>query len=311
MIASMHARVRGRYAPSPSGAQHLGNARTALLAWLSVRARGGAFVLRIEDLDPARCKRVYEDLVLTDLRWLGLDWDEGPDVGGPHAPYRQSERDAFYGAALARLATFACSCTRRELRQTSVAPHGIEPVYPGTCAMGPADPSRPLALRWHAPRERVVVDDEIAGTIEQDVETDIGDFVLRRGDGAWAYQLAVVVDDAAMAISEVVRGQDLLASTPRQVLLQRALGVATPRYAHVPLLLGPDGEKLSKRHGAPDMQTLREGGADPAKVVAALARSAGLVGADVRRVRPRELVADFELSRVAAALHVLELDALG
>jgi len=240
-----------------------------------------------------------------------VDWDEGPDVGGPHGPYRQSERSTLYGAALARLATFPCSCTRRELRQTSVAPHGLEAVYPGTCVVAPADPARPLALRWHAPRGRVAIDDAIAGTIEQDVETEIGDFVLRRGDGAWAYQLAVVVDDAAMAITEVVRGQDLLASTPRQVLLQRALGVPTPRYAHVPLLLGPDGEKLSKRHGAPDMQTLREGGADPAKVVAVLARSAGLVGAHVQRVTPRELLADFELARVVGAANILDPHALG
>jgi glutamyl-tRNA synthetase len=165
-------------------------------------------------------------------------------------------------------------------------------------------------LRWHAPRGRIAIDDAITGPIEEDVETDIGDFVLRRGDGAWAYQLAVVVDDAAMAISEVVRGEDLLASTPRQVLLARALGLAVPRFAHVPLLLGPDGQKLSKRHGAPSMAELREGGADPARVVAVLARSAGLVGAHVERVTPRELVDDFDLARVVGATNVLDPAAL-
>ncbi len=304
------ARPRGRYAPSPSGAQHLGNARTALLAWLSIRAAHGAFVMRIEDLDPARCKPEFEALVLADLRWLGLDWDEGPDVGGAYGPYRQSERGALYEAALARLSTFACSCTRRELRLTSVAPHGLEPVYPGTCEHGPVDPTRPLSSRWHAPRGRIAIDDAIAGTIEQDVETEIGDFVLRRADGAWAYQLAVVVDDAAMAIDEVVRGEDLLASTPRQVLLGRALGLPVPRFAHVPLLLGPDGQKLSKRHGAPSIAELREGGADPARVVAVLARSAGLVDGHVRRVTPRELVDDFDLARVVGATNVLDPAAL-
>jgi glutamyl-tRNA synthetase len=301
---------RGRYAPSPTGRQHLGNARTALLAWLQIRAAGGRFVMRVEDLDPGRSRIEYERTVLADLRWLGLDWDEGPDVGGPFAPYRQSERGEHYAAALDRLRTFACSCTRRELRMTSVAPHGAEPVYPGTCVAGPTDPSRPLSLRWHAPRGRIAIDDAITGPIEEDVETDIGDFVLRRGDGAWAYQLAVVVDDAAMAISEVVRGEDLLASTPRQVLLARALGLAVPRFAHVPLLLGPDGQKLSKRHGEPSMAELREGGADPARVVAVLARSAGLVGAHVERVTPRELVDDFDLARVVGATNVLDPAAL-
>jgi len=310
MMSAVHADARGRYAPSPSGPQHLGNARTALLAWLQIRATGGRFVLRVEDLDRARCKPAFEALVIEDLRWLGLDWDEGPDVGGSCGPYRQSERDAIYEAALGRLSTFACSCTRRELRETASAPHGVEPVYPGTCVDGPRDPARPLAVRWHVPRGRVAIEDEILGTIEQDVETEIGDFVLRRTDGGWAYQLAVVVDDAAMGITHVLRGQDLVASTPRQVLLQRALGLPTPQYAHVPLLLGPDGEKLSKRHGAPDMKTLREGGADAGHVVAVLARSAGLVGAHVHHVMPRELVGDFDLGLLDGATNVLDPAAL-
>lgn len=298
--------LRGRYAPSPTGRQHLGNARTALLAWLQIRAGGGRFVLRIEDIDPQRAKRTFEDTVLADLRWLGLDWDEGPDVGGPHGPYRQSERGEHYAAALDRLATFRCSCTRRELRDAALAPHGCEPVYPGTCVDGPADPSRPLSLRWRAPPGTARADDTLVGTLEQDVASEIGDFVLRRGDGAWAYQLAVVVDDAAMGITHVLRGEDLWPSTPRQVWLARALGLPTPTWTHVPLVCGPGGEKLSKRDGVPDMASLREGGADPARVVAELARSCGLVQ-DAARVHPRELVADFELDALRVGPHVLDL----
>lgn len=316
--------VRGRYAPSPTGRMHLGNARTALLAWLHVRAAGGAFVLRIEDLDGGRAREGFERFILEDLRWLGLDWDEGPDVGGPHGPYRQSENAARYAAACDRLATYRCMCSRREIREATLAPHGVEPIYPGTCRPGTCRPGtcrpgtcrpgngwqetppppkvaprRPAARRWIVPPGVVRVVDEVVGEVAQDVAAQVGDFVLQRSDGAWAYQLAVVVDDAAMGITHVLRGVDLLDSTPRQVLLQRALGLPTPRYAHVPLLQGPDHEKLSKRQQAPDLGALREGAVDPQRVVAALARSVGLVGPSVMRVQPAELVADFELG----ALH--------
>lgn len=290
--------VVGRYAPSPSGRQHLGNARTALLAWLHARAQGGRFVLRIEDLDPIRCRAIHERTVIEDLRWLGIDWDEGPDVGGGHGPYRQSERSSHYAEALARLDTFACTCTRRELRDAAAAPHGVEPVYPGTCLRHGAVAGRPAAIRWHAPRGRARAEDPRMGVLEQDVATEIGDFVLRRGDGAWAYQLAVVVDDAAMGVTDVVRGEDLWASTPRQVWLQRALQLPSVRYLHVPLLLADGGDKLSKRHGAPDIAALREGGADPQRVVAALARSAGLVSPSIHAVAAAALVADFAPSRI-------------
>lgn len=301
---------RGRYAPSPTGRQHLGNARTALLAWLQIRAAGGRFVMRVEDLDPGRSRIEYERTVLADLRWLGIDWDEGPDVGGPFAPYRQSERGEHYAAALDRLQTFACSCTRRELRDSALAPHGIEPVYPGTCRGGPSDPTRPLASRWRTPPGCAQAEDRLAGVLAQDVATEIGDFVLRRGDGAWAYQLAVVVDDAQMGITDVLRGEDLWPSTPRQVWLQHALGYAAPSWAHVPLVLGPGGEKLSKRDGAPDLAALRERGGDPLRVVAELARSCGLVGDAVQRVRPSELVAAFDLERVRNGSHTLDVTRL-
>jgi glutamyl-tRNA synthetase len=297
----------GRYAPSPSGRLHLGNARTALLAWLSARAAGGRFVLRVEDLDPQRSKPEHEHRQLTDLRWLGLDWDEGPDVGGAHGPYRQSERVDVYAAALARLDTYACTCTRKELRETASAPHGLEPVYPGTCRGRTPHPKRPASLRWRVPPGEVCFDDRILGRQCQDVATQVGDFVLRRGDGAWAYQLAVVVDDAAMHVTEVVRGADLLDSTARQILLAQTLGLPVPSYAHAPLVVGPDGEKLSKRHGAPDLSQLRERGVDPRLVVAELARSAGLIGPEVERVQAVELIEGFELSRVGREPAVLEL----
>lgn len=291
--------VRGRYAPSPTGRLHLGNARTGLLAWLDARGRGGEFVLRIEDTDFTRARPEFERRILADLRWLGLDWDEGPDVGGRFGPYRQSERGELYAAALARLDVYPCTCTRRELRELPVTSMSGEPVYPGTCRKGPSHPGRPAALRWRVPPGRVLAVDRLAGTVVQDLERDVGDFILRRSDGAWAYQLAVVVDDAAMAITDVVRGADLLDSTPRQIRLLEALGAPVPRWAHVPLILGEGGAKLSKRDGAPDLSALREGGARPARVVAALARSVGLVDADVREVTPRELVGEFDLSRVS------------
>jgi glutamyl-tRNA synthetase len=305
--------VRGRYAPSPSGRLHLGNARTALLAWLQVRAAGGSFVLRVEDLDPQRSKPEHERSQLDDLRWLGLDWDEGPDVGGPHRPYRQSERGDAYRDALARLDVYACICTRKELRETSLAPHGAEPIYPGTCRDRPADPERSASLRWRVPAGEVGFDDLVLGPRCQDVAREVGDFVLRRGDGAWAYQLAVVVDDAAMAITHVTRGADLLDSTARQILLQRALGLPVPVHAHVPLIVGPDGEKLSKRHGAMDLGQLRERGIDPRLVVAILARSCDLLPAELdpdTRLEPRELLAGFDLARLPRHPGVLDRWAL-
>lgn len=293
--------VRGRFAPSPTGRFHLGNARTSLIGWLSARKAGGAMIMRVEDLDPQRCRPEFEASQLEDLRWLGLDWDEGPDVGGPHGPYRQSERALLHAEHAARLDTYPCTCTRREIHEASTAPHGMEAVYPGTCRQGPTHPERPAALRWRAPDDVVRVGDALAGSLGQNIAGEVGDFVLRRNDGAWAYQLAVVVDDAHMGITEVCRGADLWTSTPRQVALQRALGFDAPVYAHVPLVLGPDGRKLNKRHGAPDLTALREGGADPRAVVAALARSAGLLDAGVGRVSPAELVPDFEMARVATA----------
>ena len=297
--------LRGRYAPSPTGALHLGNARTALLAWLHARAGGGAFVMRVEDLDAGRVRPGIMETQLDELRWLGLDWDEGPDVGGPFAPYVQSARTALYDDALRRLAErgllFECTCSRRDIAQAASAPHAGEegPRYPGTCRASrlPADlPSYlahdrgRVAIRMRTEPERIAFDDGVMGPVAFD-PAEGGDFVVRRKDGAAAYQLAVVVDDAAMAVTHVVRGADLLSSTARQLLLYRALERTPPAFLHVPLLLGADGERLAKRHGALSLGELRAEGVAPERVVGWLAATCGLAEegeeADPRALLPR------------------------
>jgi glutamyl-tRNA synthetase len=293
--------VVGRFAPSPSGEIHLGNARTALLAWLDTRARGGRMLLRIEDLDRDRCKPALADGIRRDMEWLGLDWDaETPP---------QSTRDPSYAAALDALSrrgeVYECFCTRRELAVAS-APHGpdAERRYPGTCrtldAAGRAAQlaaGRRPALRVRMSGEPVEVADRLHGPLVQRVGEAVGDIVVRRSDGLFAYQLAVVVDDATDGVTDVVRGDDLLWSTPRQVALQRMLGLETPAYAHVPLVLGPDGARLAKRHGAVTIAGMRDAGVASADIVGRLAASAGLVDEGTPAM-PEELVAGFDLTRV-------------
>jgi glutamyl-tRNA synthetase len=253
----------GRFAPSPTGTLHLGNLRTALLAWLFARSAGGRFLMRMEDLDYGRVRPGSDEEQLRDLAAIGLDWD-GEVV-------YQSARLDLYAAAIATLRdagrVYECFCTRAEIRASASAPHGPLPegAYPGTCLRLSAAEleekragGRPPALRVRADAEHVVFEDRLHGRQEGVVD----DFVVQRNDGAPAYNLAVVVDDAAQGIGEVVRGDDLLDSTPRQLFLARALGVSAPRHAHVPLVLGPDGARLAKRHG--DV-TLREVGADAAR----------------------------------------------
>ena len=302
-------KVRGRFAPTPSGRLHLGNARTALLAWSQTRYQRGVFVLRVEDVDPVRCRPEYEREQLADLRWLGIDWDEGPDVGGSFGPYRQSERGALYAEAVAQLDTFPCSCTRRELRASGGGP------YPGTCFEGPTHPRRPLALRWLPGPVITRFEDACAGVVEEDIEATVGGCIVRRTDGVWSYQLAVAVDDLRMEMTHILRGADLLDSTARQLAIMDALApaqgaplttLARPMYAHVPVIHGDDGLKLSKRHGAPDLTTLREGGADPTRVVALLGRSMGMLTSDVRRARPEDLLGAFDLEGAARAPSTLD-----
>lgn len=259
----------GRFAPSPSGRIHLGNIFCCLLAWLSARQKAGKIVLRIEDLDTARCPRRYADQMIADLRWLGLDWEEGPEAAGTSGPYFQSRRTALYQAALEKLEAldlvYPCFCTRAELHAAS-APHredGLS-IYAGTCrkltAAEQAERARyrPPALRLRTCDKEFSFIDGHMGYYGENLERDCGDFLLRRSDGLFAYQLAVVVDDAAMGVTEVVRGADLLSSTPRQLYLYHLLGLTPPEFFHLPLLLAPDGRRLSKRDADAGLDELRE-----------------------------------------------------
>jgi glutamyl-tRNA synthetase len=283
--------LRQRFAPSPTGDLHLGGAYIALAAWLRARNAGDAFVVRDEDLDRPRVVPGAIDRILDDLSWLGLDWDEGPRVGGPHAPYSQSQRDHLYEEAIRALGdrVYPCTCTRAEI--ASSAPHAAEVRYPGTCR----DPKnrkagRAASLRLWVPEGVVRFVDEIHGPQEQDVAAVVGDFVLRRADGVASYQLAVVVDDIAMNIGEIVRGDDLLSSTARQIVLIELLGAKPPRWVHLPLVLGPDGSRLAKRHQSQWMgstvRELREAGVSASEIVTELASALGIS----RGIAPREMV---------------------
>jgi glutamyl-tRNA synthetase len=278
MSASMAQMPTGRFAPSPTGALHLGNLRTAMVAWLFARAAGSPFLVRMEDLDAAVARREHEEGQLRDLRAIGLDWD-GEVV-------RQSERLELYEAAIARLVadgrTYPCYCTRREIREAVSAPNrgeGVEGEYPGTCRdLSAAERAareqggRPPALRLRAGGEVVTVVDRLAGAITAAVD----DVVIRRNDGLPAYNLAVVVDDVAQGVEQVVRADDLLPSTPRQVLLGRLLGLPALQYAHVSLVLGSDGARLAKRHGAVTLADRAALSQDADSVRAELAASLGL-----------------------------------
>jgi len=302
--------VRGRYAPTPSGDLHLGNARTALLAWLSVRARDGQFVLRMEDLDKPREAPGAAQRILDDLRWLGLDWDEGPDVGGRYAPYDQDSRGVRYDAAVealvARGLAFECFCSRAEVAAASNAPHAGEdgPRYPGTCrtctlerAAAKRAAGRFPSVRLKVPSGAIRFHDLFLGPLAIDVDEQVGDFVIRRVDGVAAYQLAVAVDDAAMEITEVIRGDDLLSSTPRQLLVYQALDLRAPVFGHVPLVLGPDGGRLAKRNGARSLPELRAKGEDPRAICGLLASLSGLASPG-ERVTPRELVSRWDPAKL-------------
>jgi glutamyl-tRNA synthetase len=288
----------GRFAPSPTGPLHLGNLRTALLAWLFARSAGARFLMRVEDLDRSRVRPGVEEAQLSDLRTIGLDWD-GPIL-------RQSERMELYEEATARLdrneLLYPCYCTRAEIRTAASAPHGISASdrYPGTCReLSTAQRAereisgRPPALRVRSEGARVAFEDRLLGRFEEEVD----DFVVRRNDGTAAYQLAVVVDDAAQGIDEVVRGADLADSTPRQILLARLLGLPEPRYAHVPLVLGPDGRRLAKRHGAVTLSERADLGEGPEEVRAWMARSLGLARVG-ETPSPNDLVARFDPDRL-------------
>jgi glutamyl-tRNA synthetase len=281
--------VIGRLAPSPTGALHLGNARTFLWAWLSARAQGGRLLMRIEDLDTPRVKPGVVDRLLDDLRWLGLDWDGDVVV--------QSVRRDLYLERLARLRPhlYPCGCRRADIAAAQSAPHegDAELRYPGTCR--DRAPDSTIAWRLRVPPGPVAFDDLVHGPQSVDVERTVGDFVVAKGDDWPAYQLAVVLDDIAMGVTEVVRGDDLLPSTARQLHLYRLLGATPPRTGHAPLVVGPDGKRLAKRHGESRLAELRARGVPPERIVAALAAWSGLPPLG----RPAELVRHWDWARLS------------
>ena len=291
--------IRGRFAPSTSGRMHLGNVWSCLLAWLSARSAGGGMVLRLEDLDPDRCKMEYCDQVMRDLEWLGLDWDG--------QPVYQSRRTEAYAEAFHTLErrglVYPCYCTRAE-RLAASAPHRSDgaAVYDGRCRrLSPAEReslsrTRRPAWRVQVPEESITFRDLLQGEYSEDLPRECGDFILRRSDGVYAYQLAVVVDDAAMGVTQVVRGSDLLDSTPRQLWLQEVLGLPHPSYGHVPLLLAPDGRRLAKRDRDLELGQLREMYTAP-QLVGRLAFAAGLIP-EYAPVTPGELLPLFAWTKV-------------
>ena len=281
--------LRGRFAPSPSGRMHLGNLFCALMAWLPVRAFGGEMVLRIEDLDPDRSKLEYARQIEDDLRWFGLDWDEGGEAGGPCGPYFQSRRQELYRECFARLKekglVYPCYCTRSELHDAQ-APHREDgmPVYSGRCRTLSQQERETLAqtrkpaFRLMVPDREIVFQDGFQGEYRENLRRDCGDFIIRRSDGVFAYQLAVVADDGEMNISQVVRGCDLLDSTPRQLYLYELLGYPAPEFYHIPLMMsGQTGKRLSKRDRDKDLGWLRKEFSRPEPILGQLGHMAGLL----------------------------------
>lgn len=296
--------VVGRFAPSPSGRMHLGNLLSALLAWLDARSAGGKLILRVEDLDPDRCSREKAQQLLDDLRWLGLDWDEG----GLEPGWCQSERSHLYQEAFDKLTnlglTYPCYCTRAE-RLAASAPHtgDGEPVYAGKCANLTAGEWAAFEAMGRRPAWRVRVADEVVsvedghlGRYEHHLRRDCGDFIVRRSDGVWAYQLAVVVDDALMGVTHVVRGRDLLSSAPRQAWLHQMLGYEPPAFFHLPLLVDPSGRRLSKRDADLDMGALRQR-YTPGELTGLLAWYAGLLD-EPKSAEPGQLIPEFSWAKV-------------
>jgi glutamyl-tRNA synthetase len=304
--------VRTRFAPAPSGSIHVGNARTALYAWLTARHHAGSFVLRIEDTDASRVTEEGLRGTLESLRWLGLDWDEGPEIGGPHAPYRQSERRDIYHEHAERLVStghaYRCYCTPEELeeRRKEALAHGRAPGYDGRCRTltereraAFEGEGRPWALRFWMPDRDFIVHDLVKGDVRF-AAGSLGDFVILRSDGSPTYLLAAGVDDMLMEMTHVIRGEDLFASTPRQIALMEALGATSvPRYAHHPLIVGADRQPLSKRHGATSVEAFRERGFLPETLVNYLAILGWSYDDETTFFTREELIERFDVARVS------------
>jgi glutamyl-tRNA synthetase len=315
--------MRVRFAPSPTGHLHVGNARTALFNWLAARHAGGAFILRIEDTDSERSTHESERAILEDLRWMGLTWDEGVEAGGEYGPYRQSERLAIYADYASQLRAaghaYYCFCSAQKLdaeRQALLA-QGLPPKYPGTCrAIAPAEAHARVAsgekavIRLRVPEGRdVTFDDVVRGPVTFHTDV-IGDPVLVRSDGMPAYNYAVVIDDALMKVTHVVRGEDHISNTPRQVLLYEAFGWPPPTFAHLSLVMGPDHAPLSKRHGATSVAEFRQKGYLPEALVNYLALIGWSPGEGEEVLPLPELASRFDLAKVAHSAGVFDEDKL-
>ncbi len=316
----------GRLAPSPTGALHIGNARSFLLAWLSIRQQSGKLLLRIEDIDSPRVKSWSRSQTLEDLRWLGLDWDFGPDIGGPQKTYIQTERSARYREVLEQLiddgVVYRCHCSRSEVAVAASAPHESltgEPllegvIYPGTCRppVGAATCKETqvstlleYAWRWQFSDRKFEWRDELLGQQQANPARQLGDFVVGKSDMTPAYQLAVVVDDHDMGVTEVVRGNDLVPSTYRQLAILEHLGWPIPKYVHLPLVVGPDGRRLAKRHGDSRLCYYRQRGVSPQRVVGYLAWSLGLIE-ELRSLKPNELIGTLDWTRLPTSPTVFD-----
>ena len=305
--------VRVRFAPSPTGKLHIGGARTAIYNWAFARATGGTFVLRIEDTDPERSTEENTQIILRALRWMGLDWDEGPEVGGPCGPYFQTQRTDTYEAALQKLidagAAYPCFCTKEELDAKREAAEKTEGGYAGydrTCRAIPADEAaarvaagEPHVWRLKVPDDHgpVTFKDAVYGDMSFPIDV-MDDMILRRTDGTFTYNFAVVCDDVNMGITHVIRGDDHLSNTPRQVLIYEALGAEVPLFAHLSMILGPDGKKLSKRHGATNVEEYRDRGYLPDALVNFLALLGWSLDGETTIIPPAELCRTFSLDRI-------------
>jgi glutamyl-tRNA synthetase len=315
--------VRCRFAPAPSGSIHVGNARSALFSWLFARHNGGTFVLRVEDTDTSRVSEEAYHGLIASLTWLGIDWDEGPDVGGPAGPYRQSERSEIYRERLDQLLAqgdaYRCYCTPEELEERRVAARaqGRPPGYDGRCRSltdderrAFEDEGRPFAIRFAMPHEDATVDDLIKGPVHFP-QSSLSDFVIVRSDGSPVFLLAVAVDDMLMGITHVIRGDDLLASAPRNAAVIKALGGTPPRYAHLPQVLGDDGKPLSKRHGSTSVEAFREQGFLSEALMNYLALLGWSKDEHTTLLTREELIDAFDLARVSsnpAAFDVAKLE---
>jgi glutamyl-tRNA synthetase/nondiscriminating glutamyl-tRNA synthetase len=320
---STAAKVRVRFAPSPTGQLHVGNARTALFNWLFARQAGGIMLLRIEDTDVARSEVRFEDQLLDDLKWLGIDWDEGPDVGGPHAPYRQSDRLELYREHAERLVkegkAYLCFCSQEELERDRerALQHQQPPIYSGKCrTLDPEDSQRrrasgeAAAIRLRIPEHPIRFHDIVHGPVEFSNEV-VSDPIILRSTGIPVYNYVVVVDDALMDITHVIRGDDHLSNTPKQVALYEALGWPVPEFAHLSTILGGDRERLSKRHGATSIANFREMGVLPEALVNYLALLGWAPSGGTREIfSSQELIKEFSLQRVTPSPAVFDMEKL-